>query len=56
MVAVNCPFDDASRFRCSSSAGAYLGLTPRRDESGETPRAERSEGSRLPDEPDESDT
>ncbi len=32
------------------------GARSRRDESGETPRAERSEGSRLPDEPDESDT
>lgn len=31
-------FDDASRFRRSSSAGAYLGLTPRRYESGEVSR------------------
>ena len=30
--------DDASRFRRSSSAGAYLGLTPRRYESGEISR------------------
>jgi hypothetical protein len=34
-----CPaFDDAARFRRSSSAGAYLGLTPRRYESGEISR------------------
>ncbi len=31
-------YDDASRFRRSSSAGAYLGLTPRRYESGEVSR------------------
>lgn len=31
-------FDDASRFRRSSSAGAYLGLTPSRYESGEISR------------------
>src|SRR4029077_17855303 len=31
-------FDDASRFKRSSSAGAYLGLTPRRYESGEMNR------------------
>jgi transposase len=28
--------DDASRFRSASSVGAYLGLTPRRNQSGET--------------------
>ena len=32
-MAVVAAFDDASRFRRSSSAGAYLGLTPRRYES-----------------------
>lgn len=37
-MAVVAAFDDASRFRRSSSAGAYLGLTPRRYESGETSR------------------
>ncbi|WP_394890247.1 transposase [Mesorhizobium sp. AaZ16] len=31
-------YDDASRFRRSSSAGAYLGLTSRRYESGEISR------------------
>ena len=30
---------DAQRFRRSSSAGAYLGLTPRRYESGEVSRS-----------------
>jgi hypothetical protein len=35
-LSVASVFDDASRFRRSSSAGAYLGLTPRRYESGET--------------------
>ena len=34
-LAVASVFDDPSRFRRSSSAGAYLGLTPRRYESGE---------------------
>lgn len=34
-LSVETPFDDASRFKRSSSAGAYLGLTPRRYESGE---------------------
>lgn len=34
-LSVASAFDDASRFRRSSSAGAYLGLTPRRYESGE---------------------
>jgi transposase len=28
--------DDPSRFRSASTVGAYLGLTPRRNESGET--------------------
>ena len=37
-MAVVAAFDDASRFRQSSSAGAYLGLTPRRYESGEISR------------------
>ena len=37
-LSVASAFDDASRFRRSSSAGAYLGLTPRRYESGETSR------------------
>lgn len=37
-MAVVSAFDDASRFRRSSSAGAYLGLTPRRYESGEISR------------------
>ena len=37
-LSVVSAFDDASRFKRSSSAGAYLGLTPRRYESGETSR------------------
>lgn len=37
-LSVASVFDDASRFRRSSSTGAYLGLTPRRYESGETGR------------------
>jgi len=37
-MAVVAAFDDAFRFRRSSSAGAYLGLTPRRYESGEISR------------------
>ena len=37
-LAVVAAFDDVSRFRRSSSAGAYLGLTPRRYESGEISR------------------
>jgi transposase len=37
-LAVAAAFDDAARFRSSSSAGAYLGLTPRRYESGEISR------------------
>jgi transposase len=37
-MAVVAAFDDASRFRRSSSAGAWLGLTPRRYESGEISR------------------
>ncbi|WP_375789997.1 transposase [Bradyrhizobium sp. Pha-3] len=28
--------DDPSRFRSASTVGAYLGLTPRRNQSGET--------------------
>lgn len=37
-LAVVSAFDDASRFRRSSSVGAWLGLTPRRYESGEISR------------------
>jgi transposase len=37
-LSVASSFDDASRFRRSSSAGAYLGLTPRRYESGDPNR------------------
>lgn len=37
-LSVASAYDDASRFRRSSSAGAYLGLTPRRYESGEISR------------------
>lgn len=37
-LSVASTYDDASRFRRSSSAGAYLGLTPRRHESGEVSR------------------
>lgn len=37
-MAVVAAFDDASRFRRSSSAGAYLGLAPKRYESGEISR------------------
>lgn len=37
-LAVASAFDDAARFRSSASAGAYLGLTPRRYESGEISR------------------
>lgn len=37
-MAVVAAFDDASRLRRSSSVGAYLGLTPRRYESGEISR------------------
>lgn len=37
-MAVVAAFDDAGRFRRSSSAGAYLGLTPRRYEAGEISR------------------
>ncbi len=33
-LSVASTYDDAPRFRRSSSAGAYLGLTPRRYESG----------------------
>ena len=35
-LAVATAFDDASRFPRSSCVGAYLGLTPKRYESGET--------------------
>jgi transposase len=38
-LSVASAFDQAERFRRSSSAGAYLGLTPRRYESGEVSRA-----------------
>ena len=38
VMAVVAAFDDAARFRRSSSAGAYLGLTPKRYESGEVSR------------------
>jgi transposase len=41
-MAVVAAFDDAERFRRSSSAGAYLGLTPRRYESGESSRNGRA--------------
>ena len=41
-LAVVAAFDDAARFRRSSSAGAYLGLTPRRYESGDRPRTSRT--------------
>ena len=37
-MAVVATFDDATRFRRSSSAAAYLGLTPKRYESGEISR------------------
>jgi transposase len=37
-LSVASAYDDASRFRRSSSVGAYLGLTPRRYESGEISR------------------
>lgn len=37
-LSVASTYDDCSRFRHSSSAGAYLGLTPRRYESGEISR------------------
>jgi len=37
-LSVASAFDDASRFRRSSSAGAYFGLTPRRYQSGEISR------------------
>lgn len=37
-LSVASTYRDASRFRRSSSAGAYLGLTPRRYESGEVSR------------------
>src|SRR5918994_6601484 len=37
-LSVASAFDDAERFKRSSSAGAYLGLTPRRYESGEVSR------------------
>jgi transposase len=37
-MAVVAEFDDASRFRRSSSVGAYLGLTPKHYETGEISR------------------
>jgi len=37
-LSVASAFDDVGRFKRSSSAGAYLGLTPRRYESGEVSR------------------
>ncbi|MFG6569043.1 MULTISPECIES: transposase [Sulfitobacter] len=37
-MAVAAAFDDIDRFKRSSSAGAYLGLTPRRYESSEISR------------------
>lgn len=37
-LAVAATFDDAARFHRSCSAGAYLGLTPKRHESGEISR------------------
>jgi transposase len=37
-MTVTAAFDDAERFNRSSSAGAYLGLTPRRYETGEISR------------------
>ena len=37
-LSVASAFDQAERFRRSSSAGAYLGLTPRRYQSGEVSR------------------
>jgi transposase len=37
-LSVASAFDDAARFKRSSSAGAYLGLTPKRYESGEVSR------------------
>jgi transposase len=37
-LSVASTYDDASRFRRSSIVGAYLGLTPRRYESGEVSR------------------
>jgi transposase len=37
-LSVASAFDDVERFQRSSSAGAYLGLTPRRYESGEVSR------------------
>jgi transposase len=40
-LSVASVFDDASRFKRSSSAGAYLGLTPRLYESGKTGRNRR---------------
>jgi len=33
--------DDPNRFKCSQDVGAYLGLTPRRYQSGEVDRAGR---------------
>lgn len=48
-LSVASAYDDASRFRRSSSVGAYLGLAPRRYESGEVSRNGRisKRGSKL---------
>lgn len=48
-LSIASSFDDAARFKRSSSAGAYLGLTPRRYESGETSRNGRisKQGNRM---------
>jgi len=48
-LSVASAYDDAARFGRSSSAGAYLGLTPRRYESGEISRNGRisKRGSKL---------
>lgn len=46
-MAVVSAFGDAARFRRSSSAGAYLGLTPRRYESGEISRNDGSRSAEI---------
>lgn len=48
-LSIASSFDDAARFKGSSSAGAYLGLTPRRYESDETSRNGRisKQGNRM---------
>jgi transposase len=40
-LAYTAVIDDPARFKRSSSVGAYLGLTPRRQQSGETDRMGR---------------